>query len=55
MRVVKVTFPGGLVKDVPSRKIPESDRRGLTFKEQPIYDPKWSFVAVEDGWIAVRR
>lgn len=56
---MKVTFPGGEVREVPSRKIPvqnyENGQATWACVEQPIFDPKWAFVAVKGGWVAVAR
>ena len=56
---VRVTFPGGEVREVPSKRVTlqegKTGTQNWSFREQPIYDPAWAFIAVKDGWVAVAR
>lgn len=57
---VKVRFPDGTEREVPSRTRIEQSREiggphSHTFHDEPIFDPDWKFVPVIGGWIARPR
>ena len=53
---VKVAFPDGSEREVPSRTIGHHSReipdQGPTFSEVPLADPEWEFFQVLGGWRA---